>query len=118
MKQDADFDPALDRIDIRWFVEVQAACSGPFGELVIEANFVMTLGTYSGKMTPQIMAENINQRGISEGDVAKIVGTDLPLVVGEAALKTRGVRAEDIVSMSIEGVVLDDKTIAETYSRD
>ncbi|OYX95521.1 MAG: hypothetical protein B7Y74_04030 [Novosphingobium sp. 35-62-5] len=112
-------DPAVtDRLDIRWFVQIEAKCTGPYGTMTVKAALWMTLGTYAGEMTPAIMAENINQRGICEGDVTEVIGMDVPVMVGEAALATRGIMPEDISSMTIESVLVDDTPVASNFIQD
>lgn len=113
MSQDAN---VRDRIDVRWKVVTRSPISTPRGDAVAEAEFFMTLGTYGGDITAKDMADNINARGVYDGDVVSVSspGDAVTVAVATEVMHRRGVKEGDIVEMVVAAVMLDDCEIAES----
>lgn len=100
----------LDRIDIRWSVRTRSLIDTRLGKAIAHGAFSMRLGTYSGPTTQRIMADNINARGVHEGDIETVSCIDGSPSDEEVLdlLNARGIRPEDIVEMIIQDVIVDD----------
>lgn len=107
MKPDAS---VLERIDVRWAVRTRVEFDTVRGTATATASFLMTLGTYDGPMTKEMMADNISSRGIHEGDVDDVQcdGGAPSIRETETILAGRGIRPDDIVEMVVRDVILDD----------
>ena len=100
----------LDRIDIRWFVKTRSVVGTAFGNTVVNASFLITLGTYDGPGTQKTLAENINSRGVHEDDIDGItcIDGDPSMTDVVAVLGDRGILPEDVVDMIVQEVIVDD----------
>lgn len=100
----------LDLIDIRWSVRTRSAVDTTSGKAIAHGGFSMTLGTYDGPISRQMMADAINARGMHAGDVDDISCIDGAPSNDEviAVLTTRGIQPEDVVEMIIQDVLVDD----------
>jgi hypothetical protein len=111
----------LDRIDIRWAVRTRTEFDTPVGTATALGSFLMTLGAYPGPATRQIMADNINARGVHDGDLEEVScpGGAPSLRQATEIVSARGIRVEDIVEMTIQTVIVDDvREIAESQAFD
>ena len=103
----------LDRIDVRYAVEAHFE----FGRrdfFVAKASFQITCGVYDGPPTTAMMADLIQSRGVHDMDIVDLTGTDHSKEIVAAMIQERGVKAEDIRSMTIAAVMVDDEDVAES----
>lgn len=109
-------DNVRDRIDVRWAVRTRSPIDTSHGPAVAYASFLITLGTYGGDIAIGQMTDNINARGVHDGDVIFVTSPGDAVTLDEASriMRDRGVAETDIIDMLIAAIVLDDEEIAQS----
>lgn len=107
----------LDRIDVRFTVDVSFDLEDGDESYHGKATFSITCGVYSGIPDKQNIADLINSRGIYDHDITDLSGTDTALTKERAAimLNASGIDADEIDHVRLAEVLVDDETVAQSH---
>lgn len=104
----------LDRIDVRYAVKTHFEFGGR-DFFVAKASFQITASLHAGIPTKDDMADLIVSRGLHEGDIDDLSGTDLSEKVVIAMIMEKSIVAGDITEMVIDEVTVDDVAVAQSF---
>ncbi len=106
-----------DRIDIRYNVIARFEVSGPGRKPVYPRGFFsITAGIYSGEPDTETIAGLINSRTVQPEDLQEVEGISREDAAN--TINARGVQPHEVLSATIEDVILDDEVIATRLLRE
>jgi threonine dehydrogenase-like Zn-dependent dehydrogenase len=108
----------LDKIEVRYFVKAAAVVYPEGCPVVAHLSMSVTAGVYSGIMDKEDMADTINHRGIHEEDIDHVQDPRGRATKESVAdmLEEKKLSPDDIISMAISEITLDEATIAMSWS--